>query len=517
MKEETLVTNEIPASIIHASSSKRKGELITFLLWTLLITNLLFEEVMGLNATIICVVSIPLFAYLDPERIRRSSWWWAATIWAISAFSVFYIASPISYFIYFLAFLFFTAVNHSKFISLPIGMVQSMLSIAIGFAKSIERIADYFRNKDKRSGSKIAIKFITYSLPLVIGVIFLKLYQSADETFYEYTKFINLDWISWQFIFYYALTTFITYGFYYYSQQKDLLEFEESLPNEIPSNYSDKIERYLGVKNEGKIAKSILITLNALLILYNILDVKYILVDLYDPQRDMIFSEMVHNGINSLIASLILVIIIISFLFRGYINFSDNKFIKILGLIWIVQNVLMVFTTSVKNWEYVAGWGLTHKRIGVFIYLFLAVVGLSLAFYKIIKKKSFWFLLRNTALSFTLILVSLTTFSWPRLITNYNLSHVKYEKIDFYYLYEMGPETYKALTNYHSEETPVSSGILVGIAESIEYEIDYLVVNQEDLSWRSFSYLDYTLDMELRNIHIEVPESLQQENYRYDY
>ncbi|MFT4601245.1 MAG: hypothetical protein ACI857_001423 [Arenicella sp.] len=517
MNEQTITQKEIPTSIIHASSSRRKGALLTFLLWALLICNLLFEEVMGLNAAIITAVSIPLFGFLDTERLSRRLWWWSVLFWSISAFAVVMIASPISYFTYFVAFLFFTAVNHSKFISLPLGLIQSILSLAIGFAKSIERIIAYFNDKEARKGSKSVIKFITYSLPIIIGIIFLKLYQSADETFYEYTKFINLDWISWQFLMYYILTTFVTYGFYYYSQQKDLLDFEENLPNEIPSTYSDKIERYLGTVNETKIAMSILITLNIMLILYNFIDLRYILVDLHDPNRTMIFSEMVHNGINSLIASLILVIIIISFLFRGAVNFSSNKTLKVLGIFWLIQNSIMVITTLIKNWEYVEGWGLTHKRIGVFIYLFLALVGLSLALYKIAKKKSFWFLLRNSALAFALVLTSLTTFSWSRLIADYNLSHLVHEKIDFHYLHEMGPSTYKSIANYHTPESPVPQGVLVGIAESIEYELDWLVVNRENLSWRSLSYLDYQLDKELRSINITVPEGLEQNYGRNEY
>jgi Domain of unknown function (DUF4153) len=506
MNEQIITTNEIPDGIIHASSSTRKGSLLTFLLWALLITNLFFEEVMALNAAILCLISVPLFGFLDPKRLKRSLWWWSAIMWMITAFAVFSTASALSQFSYFLAFLFFTAVNHTEKISLPLALTQSLLSLGIGLAKSVENIIDFFTNKKVRKGSSRAIKFFTYSIPVVIGIVFLKLYQSADKTFYEYTEFLNLDWISWKFLFYYGFTSFFTYGFFYYSQHRDILNFDKSLANEIPENYTDKIERYLGVVNEAKIASSILITLNVLLLLYNFIDVKYVLVDLHDPQRSMIFSEVVHNGINSLIASLVLVIIIISFLFRGGINFSGNKLIKTLGVIWLLQNALMIITTSVKNWEYVSSWGLTHKRIGVFVYLLLALIGLSLALYKIFKKKSFWFLLRNTSLAFMLVLVSLTTFSWPQAISRYNLANLTYEKIDFQYLYELGPATYKPMTDYHSDETPIPNGVLSGIVHSLDYELASLTVNQEHLTWRSFCLLDYQLDRELSALKAISPE-----------
>ena len=151
-------------------------------------------------------------------------------------------------------------------------------------------------------------------IPLFIGIIFLKLYQSADSTFYELTKFINLDWISWGFILFYALISLLFYGFYFYTKQDEITEVEAKLPDEIKASYTDKIQQFFGEINELKIAYSILITLNIMLLLYNIIDIRYIFIEIDNPSRELSFSQIVHDGINSLITSLILVIIIVSFL-----------------------------------------------------------------------------------------------------------------------------------------------------------------------------------------------------------
>src|SRR5690606_28871759 len=105
-----------------------------------------------------------------------------------------------------------------------------------------------------------------------------------------------------------------------------------------------------------------------------------------------------HAGIYALIFSIVLVIFIVTYLFRGQLNFQYNRVLKPLVIFWLVLNLLMVITTSIKNWEYVEFWGLTYKRMGVFVYLLLATIGLAITIYKVINKRSFWFVLRKTSI-----------------------------------------------------------------------------------------------------------------------
>lgn len=400
-----------------------------------------------------------------------------------------------------LAFFFFAAVSNNLRLSLPLGLVQSVNAILQGILNLIMSLGDVF-NKSTDKKNKWLINILIVSIPLCIILVFLKLYQAADESFYELTKFLNLDWISWDFLLIYLFLTFFLYGFFHFKMHKDVDELEESLSNEVPVSYADKIQEFFGIHNEAKVAISILIALNALLLLYNVLDIRFVFVDINDPARLSSLSDIVHQGVYALISSIVLVILIVTYLLRGQLNFRNNKFIKPLILIWLFQNLLMILTTSMKNYEYVEFWGLTYKRIGVFVYLFLAFIGLVLTVIKVQQKKSIWYLIRSTTLIFTICLTALLTFNWNRLIASYNLTHVQAERIDFHYLKDLGAETYPYIIEYHTHVQAVDDGIIMDIAEAIPTALFKLNQDEENTSWRSIVWSDYKLEQELSAINI---------------
>jgi hypothetical protein len=383
---------------------------------------------------------------------------------------------------------------------MPFALVMAMGSFAIGIGELFTNFFQAFEPGKQRIPGKKLVTALAISIPLVIGIIFLKLYQSADATFYELTKFINLSWISWGFIVFYLFCAIVLYGFFFFTTLEDVKTLDEGIKLDTAETYSDKIQRFFGVQNETKIAFSLLIILNVLLLLYNLIDLNYLFVELNSPQRALSISEVVHGGINSLIASLILAIIIISFLFRGALNFAQNKFLKILALGWLIQNIVMVMTTSIKNAEYVSLWGLTYKRIGVYIYLFLAMLGICLTIYKIIKKKSFWFLIKSCSLTFSVVLVSLLTFNWNRAIATYNLDYVKQNHIDFSYLLELGPDTYGAILIHHQNVEPVDNWVLIRINDQLNNYPTRTYENDFDATWRSYNWSDAQAKKELANV-----------------
>ncbi len=60
---------------------------------------------------------------------------------------------------------------------------------------------------------------------------------------------------------------------------------------------------------------------------------------------------------------------------------------KISAKIWILLNAVLVLSAAAKNFEYIVNYGFTYKRLGVFLFLLLALTGLALTFIKIQKKK----------------------------------------------------------------------------------------------------------------------------------
>lgn len=421
----------------------------------LIIANLTFEEYFGLNALLIAVLYVLVTAVVrayesNSQFLKTGKWWLASLLYLGNGFAVFYMNTALSVWMYAVSFFFYVAVLHELKVSLPISILQIMQSFFSGFYQVFERFSSLFKKKEKGNKNKSVVRFLIYTIPIIIGIIFLKLYQSADETFYEYTKFINLDWISWSFIIFYSILFITLFGLFYYLENKDITTFDASLKNDIPTTYEDKVASYMGIENEKRIAISLLITLNLMLILYNFIDLKFILIDLPNPSANLRYSDLLHGGVNSLITSIVLVIFILTFLYRGQLNFSDNKFVKSLAILWLLLNLLMIATTVVKNYEYIAHWGLTYKRIGVYIYLLLAALGLVLTIIKIVRIKSLWYLIRNNSIGF-LICFSIVGFvNWDKMIVQFNLTELNADQIDFYYLLSLDQEAYLYLIEYYA-------------------------------------------------------------------
>jgi Domain of unknown function (DUF4153) len=471
---------------------------ILFLSWILVIDILFYSESFGLNALIVAVISILIFGKINPSNLSKIKWWAASLIWLFTAIGVFVNGHAVAILAYYFAFFFFTAINNNSKLSIPLGLFQGIVACALGFINYFVSLKKMFSKSAERK-NKWLIHLLMITIPLTIILIFLKLYQVADKDFYEMTKYINLDFISWGFLLTYLFLSFFLYGFFFYQNTPEADVLESKLKNQIDPNYKDRIQNYFGVQNEKKIGLIMLVALNAMLILYNLLDVSFILGPMNDPNSDETFSEIVHAGIYALIFSIVLVIIIVTYLLRGQLNFQENKWIKPLIVFWLIQNFFMVATTSIKNYEYIYFWGLTYKRIGVFIYLLLAIIGLSLTLYKVARKKSIWFLMRNTSLAFALCLSALLTFNWNRGIALYNTTFVAEERIDFEYLHSLGPDTYFYILQEHEEHESVNPLLIYQIMDEIpEILLKYSRFDYNH-SWRSFVWSDFKNQQELKS------------------
>ena len=94
---------------------------------------------------------------------------------------------------------------------------------------------------------------------------------------------------------------------------------------------------------------------------------------------------------------------------------------------WIVLNSLLVLSALIKNTEYIYHWGLTYKRLGVYAFLILSVIGLIFTYLKIEHRKTNFYLFNQMIWYFygTLLLCSFV--NWGYLGTFYN---IKIQKIN---------------------------------------------------------------------------------------
>ena len=277
-------------------------------------------------------------------------------------------------------------------------------------------------------------KLMVYVLPLLVTGLFFILYQNGSPVFASVVARIDLSFISWEWLGF-AFTGFLLLFGTFFPQVFASLTFDEKQPDQLlrsrlprPGDWSLTV-----LKREFQTGRLLLVLLNLLLLLVNALDFVFLLL-LPDKTAAVNATDSLHQSVNSLILSIVLAIAVMLYYFRGNLNFfSQNRPLKILAYCWIFQNALLVLLTLYKNFSYIQEGGLTHRRIGVYVYLLLTFIGLVLTFWKVLTAKSNWFLFRTNAWLFYMVLVLSTFFNWDRMIVDYNLQ-ARFNKPQFDWL-----------------------------------------------------------------------------------
>ncbi len=480
----------------------------------LLITSIFYHETFGLNVFIFSLIIVGSGLLNQSETPMKSKftsihWWMASLVLLTNGFGVFYSNSILPLLLIIPSVFYYIIVSHSMYSSIISGTINGIISFGLGIGESLQVNWNLFTQKKGVDSKKIIVRILLITIPLVLTIIFLKLYQQADPTFYEWTKFINLDWISFEFIFFYLLLLIVLRGLFYVHPNKDLVEIDLRHSQPISPSYSDRIQQFFGVENEKKIAYSVLILLNLMLLLYNIIDVHFVVTELPKPfSNGATYSQLVHGGINALIFSIVLVILILVFLFRGQLNFESKPTLKYLAISWLFLNSVMVITSLIKNYEYVSHWGLTYKRIGVFIYLVLAFIGLIFCILKINQQLSAYRLTRRMGFTFLMAFTSLGLVNWNKYIAHYNLTHLEISKIDFDYLASLSVESTPILLTYFQENIDnqdiYNNAFWNQILDRAAETQVNLKAHSNQYSWLSFNYSLYQLEKALNKFDIEA-------------
>lgn len=146
-------------------------------------------------------------------------------------------------------------------------------------------------------------------------------------------------------------------------------------------------------------------------------------------------AEETHERVGAVIASIVMAIVVIMFYFKGSFNFDKNaKWLKFLAQIWVFLNGILVLSAFAKNTEYVVNLGLTYKRLGVYAFLLLSIIGLVFTFIKIQKKKTNAFLFNQMFWYVYGTILMCSFVNWGNLATIYNIEN---NKGDFEFLYSL--------------------------------------------------------------------------------
>jgi hypothetical protein len=174
---------------------------------------------------------------------------------------------------------------------------------------------------------------------------------------------------------------------------------------------------------------------------------------------------------------------------RESLNFlSSGQRLKYAAYAWITQNAVLVGAIAVKNVEYVERFGLTHRRIGVYVYLLLTLIGLAATWIKVRDTKSNWFLVRRNGWAFYVVLVAYGMIDWNYVITQHSLARLEKHPPHMTYLLSLSDVNLDMLASVR--ENPVVS---TQAKERIQNRIESFIQLEHQEGWQSWNYRDHLL------------------------
>lgn len=259
-------------------------------------------------------------------------------------------------------------------------------------------------------------------IPLILISIFFGIYSAGSDHFASVFSDYELDINFWQLLVITILGFFIAFNFWNYSVEKLIYKQNHVLENEF--NDQDKIQKstysFLDLNSERMSGVISFFCLNILLVFFiATFNYEQFYETVKTPNQ---LSEETHERVIAVIMSIIMAILVIMFYFKSNFNFDPKAgLMKILVKIWIVLNAVLVISAMLKNTEYVVNYGFTYKRLGVYAFLILSLVGLAMTFIKIQMKKRNVFLFNAMIWYFYGTVLACSYINWGGIITSQNM------------------------------------------------------------------------------------------------
>lgn len=424
---------------------------------------LFYNQEPGLNVSIFSLAVWLIICFSKPRKKNNFTFWFLSSTLTLSACSWAWYGDPLSFFALLLSII--ATAWHAQlpalnFILYPFALIINIFTLPF----RILFITHWLPKKAFRFHFQKWIA--TIAIPVFLFILFSIVYSSGSSLIAEF--FANLFTFKVdQFIGLSILGFFILFSLRVIWIPRFLIQVNMNIRNDFGdgSSFSGFAPfQIIDKKLEMQSGRISLIVLNILLLIF-ILTYNY--EQFFIPSDESILSTDIHDRVNTIIVSILLAIGLILFYFRATKKTGTSwARLRFLAYIWIILNALLVVSAVIKNAEYISVYGLTFKRISVFIFLLLAISGLALSWYKIEMNKTNSFLINRAMWSIylTIILTAPVNFSW--IVTKYNLEQMK--TTDMYYLQRL--DFNKKILNNHLEANPEWEEYLINTEFRIERE-----------------------------------------------
>jgi hypothetical protein len=404
-----------------------------------------YDQDMGLNLGILGIVYALLTWYKTPERNRTRTFLilFVTSIVSSFAFAWFRDFPSLLAVVSSLLLLGYRSKNRKLKILflIPVFIINSFTALF--------RFFSFDSWLPKKNISGVWQKTLAFILiPLLFISIFFGIYSVGSDHFAAVFRDYELDINIWQVLALSVLGFFIAFNYWNYAVERLIYKKNSLLDDNFPDNYKVQKSTYSFLDLDAERTSGVIsfFCLNILLVFFII---TYNYEQFYEISKTPVqLSEETHERVNAVIMSIIMAVLVIMFYFKSGFNFEPKaKLMKLLARIWIILNAILVFSAALKNYEYIISYGFTYKRLGVFAFLLLALIGLALTFIKIQKKKRNAFLFNTMIWYFYGTILACSYVNWGGIITSQNM-----KRKDF-------------AVNYHFEQINFSERGLLKYAE----------------------------------------------------
>ncbi|WP_080777903.1 DUF4153 domain-containing protein [Chryseobacterium phocaeense] len=275
----------------------------------------------------------------------------------------------------------------------------------------------------KRNISGVWQKTLAFIIiPLVFISVFFGIYSAGSDHFAAVFRDYELDINLWQVLCLSVLGFFIAFNYWNYAVERFIYKKNHLLDDDFREG--SKIQKatysFLDLDAERTSGVISFFCLNILLVFFII---TYNYEQFYEVSKTPVqLSEETHERVNAVILSIVMAVLVIMFYFKSGFNFDPKaKLMKMLAKIWIILNAVLVISAALKNYEYIISYGVTYKRLGVFAFLLLSLVGLALTFIKIQMRKRNAFLFNRMTWYFYGTILACSYINWGGIITSQNM------------------------------------------------------------------------------------------------
>ncbi|MCB0564903.1 MAG: DUF4173 domain-containing protein [Phaeodactylibacter sp.] len=481
-----------------------KKSLLNFILiiiGSLLYTNLFWQEQLGLNTLIFSLFAIGSAWQRWPEALKRREVQLIMCGVLISALLTIWHNSVMAKTTHIISFL------------LLIGYLQQekvrfvVFAFVLGLANLIEGPLTLTRalreNLPKRRNWQMAGRWAQLTLlPLGLGAVFASLYYHATPRFAQAVDFLwrrlsfSFKWIHlgeqvWPLLWGLFVMGALLGASY-------LSPFASEIEEKLPFSLKRRQKYFqlwkpgmLSLKNEYRASLIAFGLLNGLALLANLADLRYIWISYSDagPQE---LSQYVHAGTYLLLFAIMLAMATVIWYFRGKLNFyPENEWLRGLAFLWLAQNAMLAISVGLRNWQYVAYYGLAYKRLGVFWFLSLVLYGLYTLFQKVKTRQTITFLLHRNSWAVYASFLALSLINWDLAITRYNLQADTKGGIDAEFLFQDVSDKNLYLLNRYRDRLSEKSGWNEAKLEQAFHKKRLKLIRRTQAhSWRSWNYAD---------------------------